>query len=418
MNTLIGANTTNSWNLTGADMGTVGAIAFSSFESLTGGTGADTLTLKTADASLTYGFDGGDGTDTVVGYNQANTWSLFGSKVARLNTAMFFVAENLTGGTGADTFVFSDSTSDFGTINGGSGTDVLDYSSVTSAVSVDLQNKTASKLTSFTAMESLIGSSSATDTLTGLNSATTWTINAGNGGTAGTMLFSSFENLIGGTANDTFKLSGSGSLSGSINGGSGLNVLDYSLYGTPGVTVDLLAGVATAVGAVSNCNVVVGTAGADTLTGGAGNDVLFGGAGADVLSGGDGRDLLFGGTGADQLYGGAGEDILVAGQTSYYVEASKSLNLTAINAILSEWTRTDLSSGSDSTGYLARRNHLISSSGGLNGTYLLTSSTVQKDSAAVDSLYGQGDLDWFLDSSEDSTDRDTTGSVAEQLTTV
>jgi Ca2+-binding RTX toxin-like protein len=55
--------------------------------------------------------------------------------------------------------------------------------------------------------------------------------------------------------------------------------------------------------AVSEDDVVVGTAGNDVLDGGAGNDTLFGG---------DGNDTLTGGTGADTLYGGAGNDLFFA----------------------------------------------------------------------------------------------------------
>src|SRR5262249_32637700 len=45
--TLIGANVTNTWNLTAGNpgAGTVGGVAFTSFENLTGGTGLDTFNL-------------------------------------------------------------------------------------------------------------------------------------------------------------------------------------------------------------------------------------------------------------------------------------------------------------------------------------------------------------------------------------
>ena len=57
-------------------------------------------------------------------------------------------------------------------------------------------------------------------------------------------------------------------------------------------------------------DVLDGDLGADTITGGAGADVLSGGAGDDTLDGGDGNDTLFGGIGADRLNGGAGDDVL------------------------------------------------------------------------------------------------------------
>ncbi len=51
-------------------------------------------------------------------------------------------------------------------------------------------------------------------------------------------------------------------------------------------------------------DVLVGGTGDDTLNGGVGDDVLIGGDGDDVLIGGLARDLLIGGAGADELDGG------------------------------------------------------------------------------------------------------------------
>jgi Ca2+-binding RTX toxin-like protein len=57
-------------------------------------------------------------------------------------------------------------------------------------------------------------------------------------------------------------------------------------------------------------NVLIGSAGDDSLSGGGGIDKLFGGAGGDGLSGGAGNDVLHGDAGADRLYGGDGDDVL------------------------------------------------------------------------------------------------------------
>jgi len=56
-----------------------------------------------------------------------------------------------------------------------------------------------------------------------------------------------------------------------------------------------------------------GTGGVDLLTGGDGDDLLFGQFGADQLRGAAGRDLLFGGAGPDRLWGGADDDTLIGG---------------------------------------------------------------------------------------------------------
>jgi uncharacterized delta-60 repeat protein len=117
--------------------------------------------------------------------------------------------------------------------------------------------------------------------------------------------------------------------------------------------------------------------------GSAANNALVGGAGNDVLYGGKGQDLLIGGGGADKLVAGKGGDILIGGSTDF------DANATALTAILAEWGRTDLS-------YQGRIAHLMgTTSGGLNGSYLLNTTTVHDD-AAVDQLYGGAGMDWFL----------------------
>jgi hypothetical protein len=68
----------------------------------------------------------------------------------------------------------------------------------------------------------------------------------------------------------------------------------------------------------------------------------------------------------------------------------------ALGAVMAEWTRTNL-------GYEDRIAHLTGAvGGGLNGTVLLTSSTVFGDMGSVDTLWGRGGLDWFFASLEDS----------------
>ena len=55
-----------------------------------------------------------------------------------------------------------------------------------------------------------------------------------------------------------------------------------------------------------------------TIYGGAGNEAIFGGYKADTITGGDGNDYIFGGDGADSINAGAGDDVVytsVAGLT-------------------------------------------------------------------------------------------------------
>jgi hypothetical protein len=86
-----------------------------------------------------------------------------------------------------------------------------------------------------------------------------------------------------------------------------------------------------------------------------------------------------------------GDNILIAGTTAY------DTNLTALDAIMAEWTRTDLS-------FEQRLAHLISNGqndGRLNGPYVLNKKTVMDD-GSQDSITGGGGLDWvFLNRKND-----------------
>jgi hypothetical protein len=135
--------------------------------------------------------------------------------------------------------------------------------------------------------------------------------------------------------------------------------LDYS-PDVANITVDLALGVATAVGQ--------GVAHIANITGSIGNDLLVGNALANTIIGGTGRNVIIGGLGADTLIGGGGDNILVGGSTVY------DTNLTALNAIMAEWTRTDLS--------FEQRLADLNSDGpprGLNGPYQLSKKTVTED---------------------------------------
>lgn len=229
------------------------------------------------------------------------------------------------------------------------------------------------------------------DVLHGPDLANTWRILGGdNGQLNGSINFLSIQSLHGGTGADEFIFSNGAGVSGVVDGGDGVDLLNYSAYLTP-VLVDLVSGSATGVGVLASGtfeNLTGGTANdrlrgnanGNVISGGGGADVLLGRDGNDVLLGGAGRDLLIGGTGADELRGGDDDDLLVNGTTSH------DANNAALETIMSEWT----SLASD---YQSRILHLRNG-GGLNGAIRLNSSFVFDD-ASVDQLFGDGGLDWY-----------------------
>jgi Ca2+-binding RTX toxin-like protein len=156
--------------------------------------------------------------------------------------------------------------------------------------------------------------------------------------------------LTGGAGNDTFIMSnGAGASYGNdqIDGGEGVDTLDYGTNARSAVTIDLGLGTASGggtggTGTVSfvdlenangggfndsmtgsaEANFLFGFNGNDSIDGAGGNDRLDGAAGNDALAGSEGDDLVMGGAGDDALTGGfafasagnaTGNDTLVGG---------------------------------------------------------------------------------------------------------
>ena len=108
---------------------------------------------------------------------------------------------------------------------------------------------------------------------------------------------------------------------------------------------------------------VFGGSGGETMHAGGGPAVLVGGSGHDELVGGTAPAILIGGANQDDLRGRSGRDLIIGGGTTL------DANLTALRAILAEWTRTDAT-------YADKVAHLTGSTpGGLNAPYFLNAST-------------------------------------------
>src|SRR5262249_29480306 len=80
--------------------------------------------------------------------------------------------------------------------------------------------------------------------LVGANANTTWSLSGPNGGQVGIIAFAGIQNLTGGSGDDTIQLAAGASVSGRIDGGGGVNTLDYSAWAT-GVGANLTTGTAT-----------------------------------------------------------------------------------------------------------------------------------------------------------------------------
>jgi hypothetical protein len=210
---------------------------------------------------------GGTGVNTLVGPDQANVWTLTGANAGTLNSSTFSRIANLTGGALDDRFTIEPGASLSGTLDGGTGTNTLDYSAFTTALTVNLQTQTCPSLTKAWAHIGALVGGSGNNTLIGPNATNTWVIGGPNVGAVGGVAFTGFQNLTGGTGSDTFQFTAGGSVAGKIDGKVGTNRLDYSAYGSA-ATVNLQTKTATGIGATwLNIQSATGTGTADTLIG-------------------------------------------------------------------------------------------------------------------------------------------------------
>ena len=200
------------------------------------GAGNDTVTLGAGITRPVYVLGGG-GNNTLAAPNAANTWQITGANQGVINNSIyFFDMPNLVGGTVSDDFVFGTGGSVSGNIGGGGGQTTIDVSALAG------QNVSLSGLGTvagfngsgpgpiagvFQNVNSIKGSS--TDSLTGLNANSAWTIVGAAGSYASggrTLTFTNFGTLNGGSGNDTFQIGGAtGNLT--LAGGMGNDIYQF-----------------------------------------------------------------------------------------------------------------------------------------------------------------------------------------------
>ncbi len=294
--TLVGANSANSWIVTGANSGSVGTATFSGFTRLLGNAQDDTFAIN--GGSISGGIDGGAGNDSLNAQSGVNTWNITGADIGNLNGAGGFSSiESLIGNSNVDRFVFANGAVYSGRIDGASGTDIVDHSSQAGAVQILLGGS------AYTNIETFIGNN-IDSTLVGDGSSNNWLITAQNAGDVNGIGFQGFNNLSGNSSVDVFTLNG-GSIMGQISGGGGNDTL----------VADAVANVwsvsAADSGTVTGVNSFVDM---DNLSGGVQSDIFSLTASlSGNLSGGDGNDVisLSGGASVGGLIrGNAGADTL------------------------------------------------------------------------------------------------------------
>ena len=385
-------------------------------------------------ASLTNGFRNfnwilghvGSGLDSLQGLSSAGSWVLVNATgkshyTTQSTTLDFSYIDSLIGEGGADAFVFGNGVTLTGSINGGLGSDTLDYSAYLTSRSIMLTDLSGtdgfagtetSLANGFSGINQVIGSStSRVDTLSTLNAVSTFTINAANGGTyasgGNTLNFSLMDKLIAGSGADLFNFAGSGMIATSIDAGGGKDEINYNSYGSP-VTVNLFTGAATGVngGAISsirNYENVTGSAFNDSLTGDDGDNVITGLSGDDVLDGRAGNDTYkFGnGWGTDSVTDASGTDTFdfSTATTNLIFTQSGTLSVTDVANTVTHGSNAieNLLGGSGNDTFNLTGSGIltgtIDGNGGIN-----TLSFVGHSSSRNISLTGIGTLDGFMGS--------------------
>ena len=297
--TLTGVDAGETFNVTAADTGTAGTLAFSGVGNLTGGTGTDSFILSTG--TLSGSLNGGTGTNSLTGADVANNWVINATDGGTVTgiTGSFSNIGNLNGGTGTDSFVFQSGGILSGPINGGGGSDTLDFSSYGTAVSASPTVAGAGNVSGtpdpivyaagddYTNIESV--NTGAGGGLVGPDQVNVWDVTGVNAFTLNGTTYTGISTVTGGSLADTFTIQDGGQLTGAtaIDGGTGANSLISVGNATWTLTGGGAGSIATTAGATSFVNI-------QTLTGGAGNDsfVLNGGTLSGAINGGLGVNTL------------------------------------------------------------------------------------------------------------------------------
>jgi Ca2+-binding RTX toxin-like protein len=207
----------------------------------------------------------------------------------------------LNGGLGNDTFVQGATPDGAQTMNGGGGTDVVDYSLRTAALTVTMDGKTASG-------DSTANSGAGEADIIGVDVANI-KLGSGGGTYTGNALNNTFfagtagvSTVNGSTGDDTLNEGDDthGPASETFNGGAGTDTVDYSAR-TAALTVTMDGSTASGDAAQSEADVigtdvenVYGGSAADTLVGNANDNDMEGNGGGDTICGNEGNDTLLG----------------------------------------------------------------------------------------------------------------------------
>ncbi|MFY7924623.1 MAG: FG-GAP-like repeat-containing protein, partial [Aquidulcibacter sp.] len=311
------SDTTNTLRVTGsagatlsfADTGWVRGTTSEGFTTFTNGQAIVLVQGGVAVPNLDLTLNGTAGSDTLIGQDGDDTISGLDGADSLIGGAG---SDSMIGGAGADSLQ-GDAGND--SLDGGSDADWLNFAAATSAVTVDLQNGSATGFfgnDQVTSIEAVLAGGG-DDSLMGGGGSIGNTLDGGAG--ADTLAGgANYDLLSGGAGNDMLIGSAADDI---LDGGAGEDWVSYAADFI-GVTVDLISGISASTPATQGFDTlrsiegVMGGANQDKLRGDDANNTLDGAGGADSITGEHGDDVIAGGAGNDLLIGDTADLTFIA----------------------------------------------------------------------------------------------------------
>ena len=217
------------------------------------------------------------------------------------------------------------------------------------------------------------------------------------------------DTLIGGHGNDTYSFRAATSPENNIIsevGTNGVDTINFAALTSPASNVSINLGLTAfqrldafrflRIDGASAFENVIGGSGNDTIVGNSLNNVLQGSGGHDILVGNSGNDQLLGGAGRDLLIGGLGRDSLDAGIDDDILIAGRTINDNVIVNL--QKFRTDWISGLSYVPRVAR----LRAGVGSPVVSLKAKLNVLNDAGDDDSLTGGAGSDWYFRALDDA----------------
>jgi filamentous hemagglutinin family protein len=161
-NTLISLDAVNTWTVGAASSNIVtsapgGNIVFTGVQNLQGAGDNDTFILQ--GYGLMQTITGNGYSSHLIGPNGHSTWTITNTDAGNIHGSgmtVFTQIDSITGGSGDDTFIMNPGAKITGTLNGGGGYNILDYSSFRSPVIVDWKHQSATNINYFENIQRVI----------------------------------------------------------------------------------------------------------------------------------------------------------------------------------------------------------------------------------------------------------------------